>query len=76
MKRTALPDFKVLYSYSNEDYVVLVEGQTRRSKDQNENTEIDPHKYAHLFLKKIQKLFNGARTGFANGPGATGHLLT
>lgn len=44
-----LPDFKTLYNYSNQDSMVLAEGQTHKSVGQKRKSR-NRHKYAQLIF--------------------------
>lgn len=44
------PIYPLLNSYSNQECMTLMEGQTHNSMEQIEDTEIDPHKYVQVIL--------------------------
>ena len=65
----------LLNSYTNQDCMVLVAGQTRGSTEQNRELQNQPTQiYPTGFLTKLQKQFNREMIAFStNGAGVTEH---
>lgn len=63
--RVSVPDLKPC-SYSNWDYIALMEGQTDRSMEQIENPERDAHKYAQLIFGRGAKTVQWRKDSLSN----------
>lgn len=64
----------LIYSYSYQNIVVLVEGKTHQWNKIG-NPDIDPYTYTQLISDKGTKKFSGGKIAFsANGFGVIGYL--
>lgn len=71
-----LLDFKTLYSYYNQDCMLLTEGEIFRSMEGNrELKNRSTPKTSDSFLTKVQKHFGGKIVFSTSDAGAIGHSL-
>ena len=62
---TTLSYIRLTLQLCNQDSVVLMEGQTYRSTEQDGEPRNNPYKYAPLIIGKDEKQVDGGKTAFA-----------
>ena len=73
--RINLPDFRLYYKASPQDYMVLAQNRNIDQWNKIKSSEINPCTYGHLIFDK-GKIYNGKKTiSLTSGAGKTGQPL-